>query len=334
LNGIKAISIIMLISSPQYGPLILSPVSAANIPGVMLPGSTTFMCKHEFGNIIMQEVKTSTYSLRYLILDLIKKVTLVLEDEQSALKAKLSLKNNLSVKIGNKKKHLLKVGHCVVFSGNENEETFFLEKNREYRLFNAAYSHHTLKDLIDAFPSIKDFTDNYNDSSKNLHSANLEFSSETILQIVNDLFKCPYDEKLRKIYFGNRVNDFLFELLAASDQKQPNISIESTIENKAISKARNLILQDLTQHMTIKEISQYVQLNEFKLKTGFKEAFGVGMFEYLIQARMKEAHRLIVETDKPLKEIAMLVGYEYFTNFIAAFRDHFSYTPASLRRRK
>ncbi len=322
----------MLISSPQYGPLTLVPVNTDNLSGLLLPGSKTFMCQHDFGGIIIQQIDTKNYSLRYFILNLIKKVTLVFRDEQTAIRVKLSLENSLTIKIGKKEKRFLKEGQFIIINGTENTDTATLEKDKEYRLFDAAYPSHALKELVEAFPSLADFIGD--NSSKNAPSIKMRqhYSSGAMTQIVYDLLKCPYDEQLRKVYFENRMNDFLFEFLAESNKHQGNILSSSTGYNKAISEARDIIVTDLKKHLTIKEISQQVQLNEFKLKAGFKKTFGMGMFEYLLQARMIEARRLILETSKPLKEVASLTGYEYFTNFIAAFRNYFGYTPASLRR--
>jgi AraC-like DNA-binding protein len=324
----------MLISSPQYGPLILIPVNPDNLPGLLLPGSNTFMCQHDFGSIIIQEIDTQNYYLRYFILSLIKKVTLVFRDEQTAMKVKLSLESNLTIKIGKKEKRFLKEGQFIIINGNENIETTYLEKNKEYRLFDAAYPVHALQELVEVFPSLSNFIGKNSNKNTLPIAAHPHYSSGTMTQIVYDLLKCPYNENLRKVYFENKVTDFLFELLAESDKHQANIIASSPGESEAVSKARDIILRDLKKHLTIREISQQVQLNEFKLKAGFKKEFSMGMFEYLLQARMLEARRLILETDKPLKEIASLTGYEYFTNFIAAFRNYFSYTPASLRRKR
>lgn len=324
----------MLISSPQYGPLTLVPVNTDSLSGLLLPGSKTFMCQHDFGSIIIQQIDTKNYFLRYFILNLIKKVTLVFQDEQTALRVKLSLENSLTIKIGKKEKRFLKEGQFIIINGNENTDSTKLEKNKEYRLFDAAYPSHALKELIEAFPSLADFIGK--NSNKNIPPLEMRqhYSSGAMTQIVYELLKCPYDEQLRKVYFENKMNDFLFEFLAESNKHQANNIPSSLNENEAVSKARDIIVTDLKKHLTIKEISQQVQLNEFKLKAGFKKVYGMGMFEYLLQARMIEARRLILETDKPLKEIASLTGYEYFTNFIAAFRNYFGYTPASLRRNK
>jgi AraC-like DNA-binding protein len=145
--------------------------------------------------------------------------------------------------------------------------------------------------------------------------------------------KCPYDEGLRKQYFENKVNDYLFEILIKTFSEKPASVKISAEENEAVFNARDLIKADLTKHLSIKEISRIVRLNEFKLKNGFKEKFRAGIFEYLLQERMATARQLIIETNKPMKEIASLTGFNQITNFITAFKKYFGHTPGELRRK-
>ena len=101
----------------------------------------------------------------------------------------------------------------------------------------------------------------------------------------------------------------------------------------AIFRARDIIKTDITKHLSIKEISRLVQLNEYKLKIGFREKFGTGIFEHLLQERMDMARKLLIETGKPMKEIASLTGFNQVSNFIASFKKYFGHTPGHLRRK-
>ena len=140
-------------------------------------------------------------------------------------------------------------------------------------------------------------------------------------------------ENLRRFYFENKIKEFLFLILAQSSKKLPVQEKFPRHEVDAVHHARSIVLDDIEKHLTIPDISKKVGLNEFKLKLVFKQVFGIGVFETLIQARMQKARSLILETDKPIKEVACLTGYERITGFISAFRKHFGYTPGSLRRK-
>jgi AraC-like DNA-binding protein len=107
----------------------------------------------------------------------------------------------------------------------------------------------------------------------------------------------------------------------------------STWERARLEEARQVLLTHLGgPNITIRQLSRKVRLNEFKLKTGFRQAFGMGIFEYLTHIRLERAKELIVTTNRPLKDICTETGYARLTNFVTAFKRHFGYTPGLLRR--
>jgi AraC-like DNA-binding protein len=65
---------------------------------------------------------------------------------------------------------------------------------------------------------------------------------------------------------------------------------------------------------------------------GFSQFFKTGVFECFQRARMYKAKQLLLQTNKPIKEICTMAGYPRMSNFITAFRKFFKYTPGSLRR--
>jgi AraC-like DNA-binding protein len=96
--------------------------------------------------------------------------------------------------------------------------------------------------------------------------------------------------------------------------------------------AKNLIEKNLHFHYTIQELAKEIGMNEWKLKKGFKQVFGMGPFEYLVNARMEKAKSLLSETKKSLKQIARSLGYKYPNNFITAFEKKFEQSPANFKK--
>lgn len=72
-------------------------------------------------------------------------------------------------------------------------------------------------------------------------------------------------------------------------------------------------------------------LNRDKLKRGFKLLFGVPPHCFNREIRMQEAKRLLQQTEKPVSEIAYLVGYGQPNNFCTAFTKHAGCTPLQFR---
>ena len=68
-----------------------------------------------------------------------------------------------------------------------------------------------------------------------------------------------------------------------------------------------------------------------KLQIILREEFSIHHKTLLNQARTQEAHRLLIETENPVSEIALAVGYSNVTHFNKVFKDQYSKTPSQIR---
>jgi AraC-like DNA-binding protein len=59
-----------------------------------------------------------------------------------------------------------------------------------------------------------------------------------------------------------------------------------------IYRAREILLQNLHQPLSLTDLAQQVQLNDYSLKCGFRQVFGKTVFGYLHDYRMKQASQL------------------------------------------
>lgn len=99
-----------------------------------------------------------------------------------------------------------------------------------------------------------------------------------------------------------------------------------------IGKAVSMIESDVRKHFTIREIAAAVGTNSFSLKHGFKQAFGMGPFEYLQNARLSQAAYLLIHTTQPVKNIAKQVGYKSPSSFIVVFKKKYGNSPTQWRK--
>lgn len=100
---------------------------------------------------------------------------------------------------------------------------------------------------------------------------------------------------------------------------------------ECIKKAKALIDADISKHFTIEFLSEKAGIGNTKLKRGFKQLFGMGLFTYLRKQRMIRAAELVVETNKTIKEIAKTIGFRYPNNFISAFKSYHGMLPTQYR---
>lgn len=101
-----------------------------------------------------------------------------------------------------------------------------------------------------------------------------------------------------------------------------------------LNAAKDLIEKHLDRHYTIPEIAKEIGTNESKLKKGFKQVFGMGIFEFLTNARMEKARSMLAEDRKSLKQIARYVGYKHISNFITAFEKKYNQSPTDFKKNK
>lgn len=103
---------------------------------------------------------------------------------------------------------------------------------------------------------------------------------------------------------------------------------------KAIHEARKIIESNIAVTNTIEMLSRKVGMNVSDLKRVFKEVYGSGIYQYLLQLRMSFAWDLVLSTDKTNREIAALCGVKNVSHFVYLFRKTFGITPGELRHQR
>jgi AraC-like DNA-binding protein len=205
------------------------------------------------------------------------------------------------------------------------------EKDIEYRTLDVFYSPELLQQLTFFFPELQDLM---KDVKTKLLVSNPCFITPEMRDIIRQILECPFDETTRQFYFDLKVREYLYVMLEHAYKRSPSRYRFTPYETACIIKAHKLLLEDLSKKpLSLQMLSRSVAINEFKLKAGFRQLFGVSVFDCLHEARMGKARELLLSTNKPIKQICVLTGYPRMTNFITAFRKKFGYTPGSLRRK-
>ena len=106
----------------------------------------------------------------------------------------------------------------------------------------------------------------------------------------------------------------------------------SAYDLECIEKAKKMIDRDISRHFSIFSVAESVGMGATKLKTGFKQMYGCGLFAYLQQQRMERAAALLENTDKSIKEISKIAGFRYRSNFITAFTAYHGMPPGRYRK--
>ena len=158
--------------------------------------------------------------------------------------------------------------------------------------------------------------------TKGIQDARMRKLSEGLL---NNIGASPSDRLLVEsmpLEFLARVCDSKF--ISGSSKSEP---CYRSRDEEALAAAASYLEENLDENHSLAGLSRKVALNEFKLKRGFRERFGITVFGYLRQCRMDRSRQLLLSRRYTVLEVANAVGYANPSHFARAFRGCFGLNP-------
>ncbi|MBK1850660.1 helix-turn-helix domain-containing protein [Marinobacter sp. 1-4A] len=87
------------------------------------------------------------------------------------------------------------------------------------------------------------------------------------------------------------------------------------------------------QSISASQLSGIAHLSTRQLNELFRKQIGMTPHQYLTELRMKEAWRLLEQSDLSVQRVADAVGYTSLSSFSDRFRGHFGHAPSYFRRK-
>ncbi|MFZ4261808.1 helix-turn-helix domain-containing protein [Sphingobacterium sp. HJSM2_6] len=160
----------------------------------------------------------------------------------------------------------------------------------------------------------------------------------------NPLIELPISDKLIKIILEFKKLDnkdlsnifliiaklfyFLNEVqLVKNEKENQSHSIYNPVDRQKFAAIKSYIQNQYDRFPTIAFMAKEFGMNSCKLKKGFKDIFGLGLFEYANHVRMEVAINLLELNACSIKEIAFQLGYTTPSAFSNAFKRYFGYPP-------
>lgn len=84
----------------------------------------------------------------------------------------------------------------------------------------------------------------------------------------------------------------------------------------------------------VPDVLRHVPISRRALEVRFRRRLGRSIHKEIVRVRLDLAKRLLAETDLPLPDIAVRVGYEHASNLCGVFRRELSATPSEFRSRR
>ena len=90
--------------------------------------------------------------------------------------------------------------------------------------------------------------------------------------------------------------------------------------------------RNLENDLTLEEIAKEFHYSKFYVERVFKEHTGQPLYRYMKNRRLNEAAKKLVETRRPIVEIALETGYHSQQAFTQAFHEVYGLSPQKYRK--
>ena len=147
--------------------------------------------------------------------------------------------------------------------------------------------------------------------------------------VLSQIMEAKIHESIQILYFKGKVYELLslfFNKSEDADVEQCPFLVDEQNVRK-IRKAKEIILNQMTEPPTLQELSTSIGLNIKKLKEGFKQIYGETVYGYLLDHKMNEARSMLNSKQYNINEISLKLGYSTSSHFISAFKKKFGTTP-------
>ena len=102
----------------------------------------------------------------------------------------------------------------------------------------------------------------------------------------------------------------------------------------AINEIIEFIECNINERLQLKDLSTRAGISDFHFNRIFKTVTGITLKQYVLGRKLTKALELLRNTDKPVIEIAMDLGFDYPEVFSRAFKNQFGLSPTDIHNQK
>ena len=132
---------------------------------------------------------------------------------------------------------------------------------------------------------------------------------------------------------ANPIQAGVFASLPANvaDVMHLNVQARGGLPPRALRRVREYIAAHLEEHISVQGLARIVGLSMYHFARAFKQSEGVTPHHFLLRCRVKRAQELLADTELPLSEVALAVGFSDQSHCARRFREFVGVTPSRYR---
>lgn len=225
--------------------------------------------------------------------------------------------------------------HCAVNIGEHSSSMVYF-KTEEMKLY---FSLPPKTELITVLISIDHFhslfaeADNFLFNFKNFNVGKpiieTKKTNNSVKLILHQIVNQPLSDALKPVFIKGKIYELLsYYFTTITEENSDHCPYVPTDDVAGkVKLAKEIVIENLANPPSLEQLAKQVGLNIKKLKTDFKEFYGVPVFTFLLNYKMEQAKKLLLEQQLNVNEIATYLGYSTSSHFIAAFKKKYGITP-------
>jgi len=175
-----------------------------------------------------------------------------------------------------------------------------------------------------------------------LNNINKEPITFEYRQLLDDMFLADKESPVGHLILQNRIlmlaEKFLSTFLIRAPQRKEAPTKKSKDKEKDILALKEVeqILSNkkLDKFPSIEILSKTAMMSTTKLKTKFKQVYGMKLYEFYNRNRLEKAKEMLKTGHYSVKQVGYDIGFSNLSNFAKAFKKEFGILPKDIRKNK
>ena len=109
---------------------------------------------------------------------------------------------------------------------------------------------------------------------------------------------------------------------------------ESETSSKTFDSILSFVQRNITNDITIRDIAQACACSESTVSHLFKLYMNKSKKKYILETRIKKAKKILLKSDLPITDIALLCGFTNTNYFSTAFKKYVGINPTEYRKER
>ncbi|MGO3858713.1 MAG: helix-turn-helix transcriptional regulator [Neisseriaceae bacterium] len=157
-------------------------------------------------------------------------------------------------------------------------------------------------------------------------------ASKAVLSIGRQMLLCPNESPLQRLFLYGKALELManaFSSFKSHSHHDARISL-NTADTKRFHEVKALLQERLSHPPKLSELAQFAGMNVSKLTFGFKQLFGLSVYDFIRQQRLEMAYHMLVTQQMSIGDVAHACGYTD-SHFSKVFKQRFGCLPSQIR---